>query len=78
MSSGVSLTSWEEDASSALVGHPSNDGVNKNTLWSRCFIISMFFCTPSFPIGFGKTESYPFLAFSDMNCHLEDTGIGVF
>ena len=22
--------------------------------------------------------AYPFLAFSDLNCHLEDTGIGVF
>ena len=60
-------------------------------------------CTPSFPIGFIKTESsfivgsvetglggstlveavisvdaYPFLVFSDLTCHLEDTGIGVF
>ena len=42
--------------------------------------------TPSFPIGLVKTESdvivsvdaYPFLAFSDLNCHLEDIGIGVF
>ena len=59
--------------------------------------------TPSFPIGFVKTESgftvrsvetvlgrwtlvvavisvdvYPFLAFSDLTYHLEDTGIGVF
>ena len=59
--------------------------------------------TPSFPIGFVKTESdfivrsvetglgrltlkvaaisvdaYPFVAFSDLTCHLGDTGIGVF
>ena len=59
--------------------------------------------TPSFPIGWVKTESgftvrsaeaglgrctavvvvisvdaYPFLTFSDLTCHLEDTGIGVF
>ena len=59
--------------------------------------------TPSFPIGFFKTESgfivrsvetglgrwtlvvavisvdaYPFLAFSDLTCHFEDTGIGGF
>ena len=50
--------------------------------------------TPSFPIGLVNTESafivtsdvvavisvnaYPFLAFSDLTCHLEDTGIGVF
>ena len=50
-------------------------------------------CTPSFPIGLAKTkpdfivksvetvnsvDAYPFLAFSDLNCHPEDTGIGVF
>ena len=23
-------------------------------------------------------DAYPFLAFSDLNCHHEDTGIGVF
>ena len=23
-------------------------------------------------------DTYPFLAFSDLTCHLEDTGIGVF
>ena len=23
-------------------------------------------------------DAYPFLAFSDLTCHLEDTGIGVF
>ena len=23
-------------------------------------------------------DTYPFLAFSDLACHLEDTGIGVF
>ena len=60
-------------------------------------------CTPSFPIGFVKTESdsiarsvetdlgkwmlvvavisvdaYPFLAFPNLICHLDDTGTGVF
>ena len=49
--------------------------------------------TPSFPIGLTKTESdfifglvdtgigrlaYPFVAFSNLTCHLEDTGIDVF
>ena len=59
--------------------------------------------TPSFPIGFVKTESgfivrsvetalgrwtlvvavisvdaYPFLVFSDLTCHLEEKGLGVF
>ena len=25
-----------------------------------------------------SVDGYPFLAFSDLTCHLEDTGIGVF
>ena len=25
-----------------------------------------------------SVDTYPFLAFSDLNCHLEDMGIGVF
>ena len=25
-----------------------------------------------------SVDAYPFLAFSDLTCHLEDTGIGVF
>ena len=25
-----------------------------------------------------SVDAYPFLAFSNLNCHLEDTGIGVF
>ena len=25
-----------------------------------------------------NVDAYPFLAFSDLACHLEDTGIGVF
>ena len=25
-----------------------------------------------------SVNAYPFLAFSDLTCHLEDTGIGVF
>ena len=25
-----------------------------------------------------SVAAYPFLAFSDLTCHLEDTGIGVF
>ena len=39
MSSGVSLTSWGEGASLALVGHACSDGSHyKNTLRGRCFI----------------------------------------
>ena len=25
-----------------------------------------------------SVDAYPFLAFSDLTCHLEDTGIGIF
>ena len=32
------IPSWGEGASLTLVGHPSSDGVNKSTLWCRCFI----------------------------------------
>ena len=28
--------------------------------------------------GGSCVDAYPFLAFSDLTCHLEDTGIGVF
>ena len=41
----VSLTSWGEGASLALVGHPSSDGVtrhDKNALWGRCFTSTSF------------------------------------
>ena len=33
MSSGVSLTSWGEGASLALVGHPSSDGITIKILY---------------------------------------------
>ena len=36
----VSLMSWGEGVSLALVGHLSSDGVNKNNLWSRSYIMS--------------------------------------
>ena len=29
-------------------------------------------------VVFISVDAYPFLAFSDLTCHLEDTGIGVF
>ena len=48
MSSGVSLTSWEEDASLILDGHSSSDDVTKNTLGEKFFTTSLFeeFATP--------------------------------
>ena len=45
------------------------------------------FIVKSVKIGLGRwrlvvavvnVDAYPFLAFSDLACHLEDTGIGVF
>ena len=45
------------------------------------------FIVRSVEIGLGRwtlvvavisVDAYPFLAFSDLTCHLEDTGIGVF
>ena len=102
VSSGVSLTSWGEGASLALVAHPSSDGVTIKLPYGVDVFIDQLH-TPSFPIGLVKTEcgfivrsvetglrrwtlvvavisvdAYPFLAFSDLTCHLEDTGIGVF
>ena len=40
MFSGISLTSWGEGASLALVRHSSNDGVTIKTPCGRCFITS--------------------------------------
>ena len=45
------------------------------------------FIVRSVKIGLGRwrlvvavisADAYPFLAFSDLTCHLEDTGVGVF
>ena len=49
VSSGVSLTSWEEGASLALVGHPSSDGVTIKMPYGVDVL--------HLPIGFVKTES---------------------
>ena len=59
VSSGVSLTSWGEGGSLALVGHTSSDGV---TIKIPYGVLQMFYYiyqphTPSFPIGLIKTES---------------------
>ena len=56
VSSGASLTSWEEGASLALVGHPSSDGVTIKSLMGKIFYIDQL-RTPSFPTGLVKTES---------------------
>ena len=103
MSSGVSLTSWRDGASLALVGHPSNDGVTIKIPSGVDVLLYQPASHPSFPVGLVKTESdfiarsvetglgrwtlvvtvinvdaYPYLVFSDLTGHFEDTGIGVF
>ena len=100
LSSRVSLTSWGEGASLALVIHPSRDII---TIRISYWVDVLLHRTPSFPIGLVKTKfdfiirsveislrnqilvvavisvgAYTFLAFSDLICHIEDTGIGVF
>ena len=56
MSSGVSLTSWGESASLALVGHPPSDGVTIKMPYGVDVFTDQLL-TPSFPIGLVKTES---------------------
>ena len=33
---------------------------------------------PTLVVAGINIDAYPFLAFSDLTCHLEDTGVGVF
>ena len=56
MSSGVSLTSWGDDDSLALVGHPPSDGVTIKMPYGVDVYIDKL-CTPSFPVGLVKTVS---------------------
>ena len=54
MSSGVSLTTWGEGASLALVGHPSGDDITiKNTVL-RFFIASTSLSPQVFLLGLLK------------------------
>ena len=39
MSSGLSLTSWGKDASLALVGHPSGDGIMIKILYGLAVLL---------------------------------------
>ena len=52
MSSGVTLTSWGQGASLALVAHPSRDGVTIKMPYGVDQLR-----IPSFPMGLVKTES---------------------
>ena len=56
VSSRVSLTSWGEGASLALVNHLSCDGVTMKIPYG-VFYYNDQPCIPSFPIGLVKTES---------------------
>ena len=71
MSCRASLTSWGEGGSLASVGHPSSDDVTIKIPYQ----VDVLLHRPAFyPI----VSLDAFLAFSDLTCHLEDTGIGVF
>ena len=69
MLSGVSLTSWGEGVSLALVGHPSSDGVTIKI----SYVVDAYYieqpCTPPFPVGLVKTES-------DFIVRSGETGLG--
>ena len=56
MSSGVSLTSWGEGASLALVCHPSSDGITVNMPYG-VDVLHRPASHAIFPIGLVKTES---------------------
>ena len=68
MSSGDSHTSRGEDASSALNGHPSSDGVTIKMPYGVDFYIDQL-RTPLFSIGLVKTES-------GFNVRSVETGLG--
>ena len=82
VSSGASLTSWGEGASLALIGHPSSDGVTIKILYGvdgvdvapHLFLLGWL----TLVVAVITVDAYPFLAFSDLTCLLEDTGIDVF
>ena len=57
VSSGVSLTSWGESASLALVGNSSSDGITIKIPYGLKFYCNDQPCTPSFPVGLVKTKS---------------------
>ena len=67
MSSGASLTSWGEGASLVLVGHPSSAASAIEIPYGVDVLHRL-----------NSADAYPFLAFSDLNYYLEDTGVGVF
>ena len=79
VSSWVSLTSWGEGASLALVGNPSIDGATIKMLYG-VDVLDWPALHPIFPNGLVKIESGFIVrsveTFSDLTCHLEDTGIG--
>ena len=56
MSSGVSLTSWGEGASLALVGHPSSDGITIKIPYGVDVSLHLPASYPSFPTGLVKIK----------------------
>ena len=57
MPNGVNLTSWEEDASLALAGHPFSDGVTIKIPYRVDVLLHWSALHTPFPTGLVKTES---------------------
>ena len=78
MASRVSLTSRGGGVSLALIGRPSSDGVTIKIPYGVDFYYTDQSRTQSYLfllVAVITVNAYPFLAFSDLTCHLEDTGI---
>ena len=47
-------------------------------MWTMLQMIQHLLILPMLRLVVISIDAYPFLAFSDLTCHLKDTGIGVF
>ena len=56
-----------------MVGDPSSDGVTIKVPYGVDVLHR-----PALVVAVISVDAYPFLAFADLTCHLEVTGVGVF
>ena len=47
-------------------------------MWTMLQMMQNLLILPMLRLVVISIDAYPFLAFSDLTCHLKDTGIGVF
>ena len=47
-------------------------------MWTMLQMMQHLLILPMLRLVVISIDAYPFLAFSDLTCHLKDTGIGVF